>query len=191
MNLFRQGIGFGIVFTVVMSLGQIGRCPAEMPDFSSSTTSVMATTIANATPVDGQSGVVREPEIQWFDSLESGWKAARETGRPMVIFITSEHCLYCDAMKKNTLCEPSVRDRLLKRFIPIRLRPDSNARVLSRVEVTAFPTTLVAHPRGKVVAHRIGYQPVDQFHQFLSEVATAEMPTTVTDASAASVGAIR
>lgn len=188
---FRQVIGFGVVLTVVMGLGQIGRCRAEMPDFSSSTPSVMATRIASATPVDGQNRVVAEPQIQWFDSLESGWKAARETGRPMVIFITSEHCAYCDAMKKNTLCESSVRDRLLERFIPIRLRPDSNAQVLSRVEVTAFPTTLVALPRGKVVAHRIGYQPVDQFHQFLSEVATAEMPTTVTDASAASVGAIR
>lgn len=129
-------------------------------------------------------------EPKWYDTLELGWNAARDTGRPMLILITSEHCPYCDVMKEVTLSDPTVRDRLLRRFIPIRLRPSSNARVLSRVEVTAFPTTLLAHPRGKVVAHRIGFQPVDQFHQFLNEAAPAPTQTTAAERST-SVGAIR
>ncbi|TWT96501.1 thioredoxin family protein [Neorhodopirellula pilleata] len=178
MNLIQQGFGVGVVLAVI-AIGQCGRSWAEMGDFSETRSAVAATGLTNSTAGDA-SPLAATEELKWFDTLESGWKAARDTGRPMVIFITSDHCQYCDVMKKNTLCEPSVRDRLLKRFIPIRLRPDSNAQVLSRVEVTAYPTTLVAHPRGKVLAHRIGYQPVEQFHEFLSEAAPTETPTTAT-----------
>lgn len=150
---------------------------AEMPDFGSQDSTALTASISD-TQLETNVLPTVEAELTWFDNFEAGWDAAKQTGRPMVIFITSEECTYCDAMKKNTLCEPSVRNRLLTRFIPIRLRPDANNRVLSRVKVTAFPTTLVAHPRGKVLAHRVGYQPVDQFHDLLSVVTSSEMPTT-------------
>ncbi|EMI52856.1 thioredoxin family protein [Rhodopirellula sallentina] len=132
---------------------------AEMPTTASELTS---------------SRTVADDGLRWHDNLESGWKEAKATGRPMVIFITSEQCVYCDAMKRDTLCDESIRKRLLSRFVPIRLRPGPNNRVLSRIDVPAYPTTLIAHPKGKVIAHRVGYQPVKNFHEMLSEVAPSE-----------------
>ncbi|MCM2374047.1 thioredoxin family protein [Aporhodopirellula aestuarii] len=120
------------------------------------------------------SRTIASHELKWHDNLESGWKEAKATGRPMVIFITSDQCIYCDAMKRDTLSDASVRQRLLSRFVPIRLRPDANNKVLSRISIPAYPTTLVAHPRGKVMVHRIGYQPVEKFHEMLSEVAPVD-----------------
>ncbi|WP_283435360.1 thioredoxin family protein [Neorhodopirellula lusitana] len=147
-----------LIGLVALTPGMIAH--GEMPDFASPALELTSSQAATAEPI-------------WYETLESGWAESKKSGRPMVIFITSEQCTYCDAMKRNTLCDPSVRKRLLGRFIPIRLRPDANNRVLSRVEVTAFPTTLVAESQGKVVAHRVGYQPVEKFHELLSEVAVA------------------
>ncbi|MBB3209038.1 MULTISPECIES: thioredoxin family protein [Pirellulaceae] len=143
----------------VFFLSPLANARAEMPAPASELTS------SRAVSADG---------LQWHDSLESGWKEAKETGRPMVIFITSEQCVYCDAMKRDTLCDESVRKRLVSRFVPIRLRPGTNNQVLSRIRISAYPTTLVAHPKGKVMTHRIGYQPVAKFHEMLSEVAPAD-----------------
>ncbi|MEP4684908.1 MAG: thioredoxin fold domain-containing protein, partial [Rhodopirellula bahusiensis] len=88
----------------------------------------------------------------------------------MLIFITSEHCRFCDAMKQNTLCDASIRSRLANGFVPIILRTDTNPEILARIPVQTYPTTLLAVPRGKVIAHRVGYQPPDRLHELLGLV---------------------
>lgn len=110
---------------------------------------------------------VRSETPQWHDSFEAGWAAARQSGRPMLIFITSQDCRFCDAMKRDTLCDAGIQARLANGFVPIILRPDTNPEILARIPVTTYPTTLLAIPRGKVIAHRVGYQPPDRFHELL------------------------
>lgn len=168
---WKNSVGFLLVVLLCV-VDSRSSALAEMPDFrrgASNAGKELASTQFPAT----------DPSIEpiWHIELETGWEASKATGLPMLIFITSEQCAYCDAMKENTLCDPTVRERLFRRFIPIRLRPDANNRVLSRIKVTTFPTTLVAHPRGKVLAHRIGYQPVESFHELLSEVASLNTPS--------------
>lgn len=119
-------------------------------------------------------GIAGAESLKWHETLDSGWQESKRTGRPMLIFITSESCTYCDAMKKTTLCNDSVRKKLIDRFVPIQLKPDANGGVLSRVKIPAYPTTLVARPHGKVIAHRIGYQPPKEFCDLLNNVAMAE-----------------
>ena len=109
------------------------------------------------------------PPIMWHESLESGWQASRTSGRPMLIFITSDHCDYCDAMKSSTWCESSIRDRVGSGFVAIRLKRDRNKKSLSRVKVAIYPTTLIGTPEGKVIGKRFGYQPPSRLHQLLSE----------------------
>lgn len=87
----------------------------------------------------------------------------------MVVFITSDRCVYCDAMKRDTWRESSVARRLSSDFVAIRLHRDRDSALLSRIHVPMFPTTLIASPRGKVMAHRVGYQPPSHMHQLLSE----------------------
>ena len=162
-----KGVFFYCMLLLQLLFPNLPSIGAEMPDFR---TNAFADDQEIASTASSASGLQDAP--RWHEELETGWKASKETGLPMLIFITSKQCSFCEAMKVNTLCDPTVRARLFRRFIPIRLRPDANNRVLSRIKVTSFPTTLVAHPGGKVVAHRIGYQPVDRFHELLSEVAS-------------------
>lgn len=134
---------------------------AEMPTLTSVTTSVPAT----AEPVD-TSGI-------WHDNLADGWKAAKERGLPMVIFISSDRCIYCDAMEQNTWCDGDVRRQLAGGFVPIRLKRERNAGVLSRIKIRMYPTTLVASPGGKVIDFRTGYQPPERVGQLLRPIRDA------------------
>ncbi len=131
------------------------RLLAEMPR---STGPVLATSTVTA------------PTIQWHEDLNSGWRESRRRNVPMVIFITSDHCSYCDAMKRDTWCDGSIRTRIAGGFVAIRLNPRRNAATLSRIRVKMYPTTLVGLPQGKVVGHRLGYRPPAALHQLLSDV---------------------
>lgn len=109
------------------------------------------------------------PQVSWHDNLQSGWQEARLRGVPMVIYITSDHCRYCDAMKRDTWCDGSIGRRLVGEFVAIRLSQKANASTLSRIKVPAYPMTLVGVPEGKIISHRVGYQPVAAMHSLLTE----------------------
>lgn len=110
--------------------------------------------------------------IAWHTDLRSGWLEAKRRNLPMLIFITSDSCIYCDAMKKNTWCNPTVQNRLAGKFVAIKLHKNRNQETLSRIKVDTYPTTLMGLPKGKIIGHRLGYQPPDALQAFLSEAKT-------------------
>jgi hypothetical protein len=109
-------------------------------------------------------------DIAWHDDLDSGWRESQRTGRPMVIFITSARCRYCDAMKQSTWHDLGIENRVGKEFVAVRLSPEHNMKELSRIQVEVYPTTIVALPQGKVVDHRKGFQPPELLHGLLNRV---------------------
>lgn len=111
----------------------------------------------------------------WHEDFNAGWATAKETGRPMLIFITMEECKFCDAMKENTLCNRTIAEKLSQRFVSIRLNRRKDSEVLSRIVLKTYPTTLVALPQGKVVGHREGYQPPAELAALLAEASPERM----------------
>ncbi len=111
-----------------------------------------------------------EPVIEWQHDFQAGWSLSKQTGRPMVIYITSDHCRYCELMKRDTWSMPQIVKRMSGRFIGIRLTPDEHAQVLSRIKVPAYPMTLVALPEGKVVDHVVGYRTAAELQLLLNKV---------------------
>ncbi len=107
----------------------------------------------------------------WYDDFDKGWRESKRRGLPMVVFITSENCIYCDAMKKDTWCNGEILGQLRQNFVAIQLKRGRDSELLSRIEVPSYPMTLVASPEGKVMEQRVGYQPPDQVRKLFSEVA--------------------
>jgi thioredoxin-related protein len=108
------------------------------------------------------------PAITWHHDLASGWRESKRTGRPMVIFITSPRCRYCDAMKAGTWRDVGIENRVGSEFIAVQLTPEHNPIELSRISVDVYPTTLIALPQGKVIDHRTGFQPPALLHNLLN-----------------------
>ncbi|MGB7345217.1 MAG: thioredoxin family protein [Pirellulaceae bacterium] len=150
MKRFMVTLGFGSY----LLLSAVLPCRADMP------VSIQGT-VNNAAAVP----------VAWHTDLQSGWREAKRLDIPMVIFITTDDCVYCDAMNQNTWCDQSVQQRLAGKFVAIRLNPRNNQKTLSRIKVDTFPTTLLGTPNGKVIGHRIGYQPPAALQTFLSDLA--------------------
>ncbi|MGI9473007.1 MAG: thioredoxin family protein [Rubripirellula sp.] len=150
MNRFMVWLRSGTVCVVCAALALQGH--AEMPWMVSTTSPNPA-----------------GPTISWHDTLEAGWRESRRRNVPMVIFITSERCHYCDLMKRDTWRDESVSSRLKRDFVAISLSPSRNSETLNRIDVTTYPTTLIGVPQGRIIGHRLGYQPPSAVHGFLSE----------------------
>ena len=154
MNRFMVSLGLGSL--ILFSSTQFNPCArAEYP------TSLRGSTTEMSRPVN------------WHTDLQSGWREAKSRNVPMVIFITTDSCIYCDAMKRDTWCNDSVANRLSKGFVAIHLNKHKNQQTLGRIEVTTYPTTILGTPNGKVIGHRLGYQPPTELHAFLGEAKTS------------------
>lgn len=116
------------------------------------------------------SAAAAEPTIAWQQDFASGWSLSKQTGRPMVIYITSDQCRYCDLMKRNTWSAPQIAKRISGSFVGIRLNPRDHADVLARIKVPAYPMTLVALPEGKVIDHVVGYRTPAELQSLMNKV---------------------
>ncbi|WP_168564538.1 thioredoxin family protein [Crateriforma spongiae] len=160
---------FTLASIAVMLAGAFQCVPvdADMPASVAPASSGYRSSSASLPPVTSPTASKGQPI--WHQSLEDGWNASRKTGLPMVIFITSENCVYCQAMEKRTWCNDSIAGQLVGRFIPIHLKKGRNDTVLSRIQLKMYPTTLLATPEGKVVQHRDGFQPPENVLSFLNQ----------------------
>lgn len=141
---------------------------------------VLSNTLVSADSPVGQSsmesatlvsaGMASGEGVVWHEDFQKGWSVARKTGLPMVIFITSKRCHFCDAMKRNTWCDGAVLKNVKEKFVAIRLTPERNSETLKRIDVPAFPTTLIGHPDGRIVGHRVGFQPPAAMKTFLQGI---------------------
>ncbi|TWU50911.1 hypothetical protein Poly51_42040 [Rubripirellula tenax] len=151
MKRFMVSLGLGTLLTFSLTT----QSQAEMP--------------RRGDPSIEQPGV-SPPIISWHTSLDSGWEESRRRDVPMVIFITTDRCRYCEAMKHDTWCDPTVQTDLAKGFVAIELTPQENSQTLQRIKVDTYPTTLIGVPQGKIVAHRTGYQPAIAMKSLLRDV---------------------
>lgn len=119
---------------------------------------------------DSNQTLVNVPRVVWHRDFNAGWAESIRRNVPMVIYITTNRCKYCDAMKRDTWCNGSVMQEMAGDFVAITLSPDTNAEILNRIHVQTYPTTLIGLPQGKIVEHRNGYQPAVEIKTLLKKI---------------------
>lgn len=118
-------------------------------------------------------GIVASSEtkgISWTEDVDQAFKTAEETGRPMVIFVTMDGCVYCTKMKKTTLSNPQMITRLNDDTIPIYVHRSRNAEWVRRFRIKTFPTTLFVTPDGKIQDRVVGFMGLDAMQQRVNRV---------------------
>jgi len=101
--------------------------------------------------------VVPAPEIRWHPFGPEALRAARASGRPILLTVTTPWCHLCRVMDATTFADPDVRRLVHETVVPARLdgerRPDLN----ERYNLGGWPTTIflvgdgepLLYPRGE------------------------------------------
>jgi hypothetical protein len=108
----------------------------------------------------------------WLDSYDEGLAAARESERPLVLFITAPGwCEPCERFEAEVLSDDLVGDILRKEFITVRLTDRDPGH--ARFEFPGYPSFLVFHPSGR----RLGaFHAPDSIREFRAELDRYQRP---------------
>lgn len=95
--------------------------------------------------------------IAWHTDVQEAVAAARESQRPILVFVTAEGCGYCRKMERQTWADSSVVDAVARSYVPLRLDAEVHPELIQRLRIEAFPTVLLFTPEGQLDRGRRGF----------------------------------
>lgn len=107
----------------------------------------------------GQAGA--EKAIAFIHGYREGSQAAREQGKPMLLFFTAQWCTYCHAMEQEALRDSQIV-ALSQQFVCVIVDADAEPDVCRLFRVRGYPTLQFISPRGVALNRLVGKQPVAQ-----------------------------
>jgi thiol:disulfide interchange protein DsbD len=103
----------------------------------------------------------------WTEDLDGALNAARQDGKPLLVFFTAYWASACKELEQHTLSDARVRPKLNSDFHLVKLDvtndedPRSKA-LLARLNVTGLPTVLVVDSREREKLRVIEFLTVDE-----------------------------
>ncbi len=96
-------------------------------------------------------------EVAWSTDIQSAWKTAQKTNRPMLVFVTSSSCSHCRNMESKTLASPAIARRINGSYVPVLVSAEESEAVAAQLQVRSVPTTIVISPDGRIADRVDGY----------------------------------
>ncbi len=116
--------------------------------------------------------------LDWV-SLEEAQKAAVEDGKKIMVYVHAEWCGICRQVEEEIFPESLIQRLVERNYHPVNIDLDSQEKVLfngeemterefaRKMNVSTTPTFLFINKDGKVLAHQVGYNPLERFAALL------------------------
>lgn len=114
------------------------------------------------------------PEIPWLNSATEAAMLSQKTGKPILIYVRSQNCHYCDLLQKNTWQHPQTRARVMRDMIPLKLTLEEHKEAVEAMKVKGFPSVLIFSPNREYLARIDGYVTPEQFQSKVSQSLLAQ-----------------
>ena len=115
----------------------------------------------------GRELLAEPPAVGWQVSAAHAQTLARQTGRPLLVYVGSADCVYCRKLQ-TTWADPGVR-RTLARFIPLYVDASRSPELASQLKARMLPSVLVLTPEGRLLTRQDGYQAPAAMRRFLTD----------------------
>lgn len=96
-------------------------------------------------------------EIPWQRSPEATFQTARQSGKPILVFVGAEWCHYCEKMKDDTWSDPRIQEVVARNYVALQLDGDRDKRIVKKLDLKGFPATLLYNSGGYFVAKKDGF----------------------------------
>jgi protein disulfide-isomerase len=100
--------------------------------------------------------------VGWTTNHQQAWRSAQAVQRPMLLYISSDNCLYCEKMIHETLTDKDVAAQIKQQFIPVNLSAKDNRLLVRKLRVKSYPTTVIISPRSVVLDYISGFVSADE-----------------------------
>ena len=86
----------------------------------------------------------------------------------MLLFITTQNCLYCRKMEHDTFASQKVVWGIQRSCVPVAVAAEKNEALVKKLRVNLYPTTVIISPTSGVVDYIVGYVGPDEFSRRLA-----------------------
>ena len=101
--------------------------------------------------------------VKWLRSAAQAAAEAQRTGKPILIYVRSKTCHYCDLMQRDVWQNREAAQTIMANFVPLKLTREENAEAVKAMKVKGFPSTLIFSPKREYLGRLDGYMPADRF----------------------------
>lgn len=97
------------------------------------------------------------------DTFQSAWAAGHESQRPVLLYVTSNNCLYCKKMLRQTLSNPQVSRMIGDHAESYAFNATQMPELAKRLGVRGFPATLIISPDRELLYQIDGFVEPQEF----------------------------
>lgn len=90
-------------------------------------------------------------EIHWHEWGDEAFEAAKESEKPVLLFIVASWCRWCRTMERETFSHPDVAGLIQEGYVPIQVDKDRRPDVNARYNMGGWPSTVFLTPEGDVI----------------------------------------
>src|SRR6185312_6992879 len=106
--------------------------------------------------------------IPWMDSISLATKQAAETGKPILLYLHADYCVYCKQMEKEAF-QDSRAVLLSDEYIPCRMDGEHDGKpLIAKYNVRLYPFHTVIGPTGDILASAPDYMDPDKYVKTLA-----------------------
>jgi thiol-disulfide isomerase/thioredoxin len=107
----------------------------------------------------------------------AAWRAAQQSGRLILVYVTSTRCPHCVRMVEKTYRDEAVRASVAESFEAVYVDRATQPELVAKLGVQIFPTTVIVSPSNQVLDVMTGYVDAATFHQRLQAKLAANSAT--------------
>ena len=101
---------------------------------------------------------IAEPsQIVWMADVTKAWEISQQWKQPLLLFISSENCLYCDKMKEETYGDVKVAADINESFVAASIMGKDWQVLVKKLSVKHYPATVIISPHNKVLDRIEGF----------------------------------
>lgn len=112
-------------------------------------------------------------KIDWIRDYSEARIKGMETGKPVFLFVTTDHCVYCNRMNDGPFRDQRILEELHGTFVPAKLKLSAESDLARQLRITIYPTTVIIAADGSILEYIRGYISADDLDCRLAK-ATAE-----------------
>ena len=95
--------------------------------------------------------------ISWLEDHKAAVEQARKSNKPTIVYVTAEYCGYCRKMDRESWAANDVIKTVNANFVPLKIDAEKHEKLVARLDVRAYPTTLVFGGDGKHITTAEGF----------------------------------
>lgn len=89
--------------------------------------------------------------------------SAKESGCNIFLYFGAPWCGPCEQMKRNTLSDKEVKDKLSKNFVILKINIDNDEKLANKFEIDVIPTYMILDVNEKILRKNSGFEPKNKF----------------------------